>query len=111
MRKMLRTMLLALSAITALVLTGCCCSDRAKYDHFYAESPAQAKYTFDVPYKEFSRALFGWITCDTTPMVEALKAVYGNDIRFEHTPTAFVVDVKEIEQTKWPEVHLLLNCF
>ncbi len=46
------------AAIVAAILTGCCCSDRAKCDQLHAETPAQAK----LGHGDFRRYLFV-LTC------------------------------------------------
>ena len=87
--------LVVLSALAVAMLSGCGAgvSDRKAYDDLYANPPAQAKYTFDVPYKEAS---IKSLTCDTGSMAEALKAVYGNDIRFERAPAAYTVNLEKL---------------
>ena len=84
-----------LSVFAAATLSGCGIgvSDRKAYDDLYANPSAQAKYSFDVPYKEAS---IKSLTCNTGSMSEALKAVYGDDIRFEHTPDAYTVNIEKL---------------
>ena len=86
---------MVLSALAVAMLSGCGAgvSDRKAYDDLYANPPAQAKYTFDVPYKEAS---IKSLTCDTGSMAEALKAVYGDDIRFERAPAAYTVNIEKL---------------
>jgi hypothetical protein len=96
---MKRLRLVVVLALLLAMLTGCGAgiSNKKSYDDLYANSAGPAKYTFDVPYKKVH---VKELTCDTGFMAEALKAVYGDDIRFEHTLAAYTLDVEKLNYGK-----------
>ena len=80
-------------------------SDRQTYDKYYAESNAarsasrSSKIVFYVPYRKFD--ITHSATGDTTPVLDALKTVFGDAVSFEESVTApYIVDVKSVTETK-----------
>ncbi len=100
---------LVLLAIMSLALLGGCStidiSDISAYDKYYTDSTAERtrgispKFVFYVPYRQFKISQFA--TGDTTPILDALKTVFGEAISFEKSnSTSYVVDVKSVEEWK-----------
>ena len=80
-------------------------SDEGAYDKYYAVSVSKLtaapspKFVFYVPYKKFK--ISSYAIADTTPVLKALKDVYGKNIAFEKSSSApCVVSVKSVEEWK-----------
>ncbi len=109
MRTIIRFLDLGLLAVMMMaMLYGCGTvdiSDIGAYDRYYTDSVSKLtaspspKFVFYVPYEKFeiSRGATG----DTTPVLNALKAVYGENIAFDKLSSApYVVSVKSVEEWK-----------
>jgi archaellum component FlaF (FlaF/FlaG flagellin family) len=97
-----------LSAIVLALLGGCGTvdiSDKRAYDKYYADSRAEqaaatsTKFVFYVPYRQFD--ITRRETGDTTPVLDALKTVFGGTISFEESTSApYLLDVKSVRISK-----------
>src|SRR5208283_3303601 len=97
-----------LAVMVSAFLAGCSTvdiSDRRAYDKYYADSVAEQtagtspKFVFYVPYRQFT--ITQSETGDTTPILDALKTVFGETISFEQSTSApYIVNVKSVEESK-----------
>lgn len=97
-----------LAVMVVAMLCGCGTvdiSDKGSYDKYYTASASKLtaapspKFVFYVPYEQFK--ISSGATADTTPVLKALKDIYGENIAFEKSSSApYVVSVKSVEEWK-----------